>query len=58
MELVDSYEDFSLIIYTVTVIMVSIVAIICASKFINTRKKKEEPIDPKIKINKMLNDIK
>ena len=57
-ELIDSYEDFSIIVITITIVMVSTVAIFCISLYINSRKKKEEPTDPKVKIDKMLDDIK
>jgi hypothetical protein len=57
-ELIDSYEDYSIIIYTVSIIIVSIVAILCISIFIIIKKKKKEPLDPKVKVNKMLKDIK
>jgi len=56
-ELIDSYEDYSYIISTVFIIIISVVSAICISYFFVIKKRKRET-DSKTIINKMLKDVK
>lgn len=57
-ELIDSYEDFSVAIYSIFTIIVSIISILSVSAFIIQKRKKNEPLDSKLKVDKILKDIK
>lgn len=57
MELIDSYEDYSILVYTISFIIVLIISTLCVSYFLIINKKKKEPLESKMIVNKMLNDI-
>jgi len=57
-ELVDSYEDYNIIIYSTIIIIVSVIAVLSISTLLVKKKKKEEPLDPKIKVNNILDKVR
>ena len=58
MELINSYEDYSVIVYNIIIIPVVVVAVFSIVIIINRkREKKQRSLDSKEKINEMLKDI-
>ena len=58
MELIDSYEDYSIVVYTISFVITLIISILSISYFLAIKKNKKESLDSKILVYKMLNDIK
>ncbi len=57
-ELIESYEDYSVIILTATVVIISIVGFIGVSTFFILKRKNREPLDSKSQVDKMLKNVK
>ena len=59
MELINCYEDYSVVVYNVVVVVVLVIAIFSVVIVVTHRKeKKQQSLGSKEKINEMLNDIK
>lgn len=57
MELINSYEDYRVIIYSIVAIIILVIGISCLIFIVANRKKKSGSIDSKQRINEMLKDI-
>ena len=57
-ELIESYEDYSIIVFIATIITISIVGIISVSAFVILKRKNGEPLDSKNQVDKMLQNVK
>jgi len=57
-ELVDSYEDYSVTVYSTIIIITSFLSILGSVAYISYRRKRLKPSEPQNKIDKMLKKIK
>lgn len=57
-ELIESYEDYSVVIFTATFIIISLVGILSVTAFVILKRRNNEPLDSKKQVDKMLQNVK